>query len=102
MKKAKTSKKETAGMRNEYDFSGKTGVRGKYYQAYRQGHNVRIHKADGTVAMQHFTLQDGAVMIEPDVRKFFPNSEAVNKALRSLISLIPDKRTKQKSAKADG
>ena len=95
MKKTKTSKNNEDEMRSEYDFSGKTGVRGKYYEAYRRGHTVRIHKANGTVTTQHFTLQDGAVMLEPDVRKFFPNSESVNKALRSLISLIPDNPSKR-------
>lgn len=76
----------------EYDFIGKKGVRGKYYRAYRQGHTVKIYKTDGTTSTQHFTLEDGAVMLEPDVRKYFPNSDAVNDALRSLIALIPAKR----------
>ena len=98
MKKTKTSKNNKDEMRSEYDLSGKTGVRGKYYKEYRRGHTVRIHKANGTLATQHFTLQEGAVMLEPDVRKFFPNSESVNKALRSLISLIPDKATRRKAS----
>ena len=98
MKKTKSSTDKKDEMRSEYDFAGKTGVRGKYYQDYRRGHTVRIHKADGTVATQHFTLQEGAVMLEPDVQRFFPNSESVNKALRSLISLIPDKPTRRRAA----
>jgi hypothetical protein len=73
----------------EYDFSG--GVRGKHYQAYREGHTVKIHQLDGTVAVQYFTLEEGAVMLEPDVREYFPDSEAVNEALRGLIALIPEK-----------
>ena len=77
----------------EYDFSKmKGGVRGKYYKAYRQGHTVKINKTDGTTVVQHFTLDDGAVMLEPDVREYFPNSEAVNKALRCLIPLMAKKR----------
>ena len=32
------------------------------------------------------------VMIEPDVAKVFKSSEQVNKALRALISAIPDKK----------
>lgn len=80
-------------MREEYDFAQmQGGVRGKYYQAYREGHTVRVHKADSTVAEQHFTLEDGAVMPDPDVREYFPNSEAVNKTLRGLIALLPRKR----------
>jgi len=80
-------------MRSEYDFSSmKGGVRGKYYKAYRAGHQVVIHKEDGTTTVQYFKLEDGAVMLEPDVRKYFSNSESVNKALRSLIAIIPSKR----------
>ena len=71
-------------MREEYDFSDSNGVRGKHYQAYRAGHLVRITKTDGTVEEQHFTLADGAVMLDPDLRALFPDSDAVNNALRSL------------------
>lgn len=73
----------------EYDFSGKEGVRGKYHQAYRQGHRVNITQEDGTVTTQYFTLEDGVVLLAPDVRKYFPDSESVNQALRGLIKLIP-------------
>lgn len=80
------------GLKPEYDFSKmKGGVRGKYYEAYRAGHKVKIHQEDGTTSVQFFSLADGAVMLEPDVRKFFSSSEAVNKALRSLIAIIPTK-----------
>lgn len=80
-------------MRPEYDFKGMAGsdVRGKYHRAYSAGHRVEIHEADGTTTVQHFALEDGAVMLEPDVREYFPDSEAVNKALRGLIALIPAK-----------
>ena len=71
----------------EYDFTG--GVRGKHYQAYRTGHTVTINQTDGMMIEQHFTLEDGAVMLDPEVRRYFPDSEAVNNALRMLISLIP-------------
>jgi hypothetical protein len=75
-------------MKPEYDFTGREGERGKYYKAYREGHAVRIHEADGTVTMQYFGLEDGAVMLEPDVRAYFSSSESVNAALRSLIELM--------------
>ncbi len=44
-----TSKEKVAidEMPSEYDFTNKKGVRGKYYRAYREGHEVRIRKADG-------------------------------------------------------
>jgi len=94
MKKADTREPITIeGMRPEYDFSTmKGGVRGKYYKAYRDGHKVIIHKEDGPDLVQYFKLEDGAVMLEPDVRKYFPTSQAVNEVLRALIKVIPSKR----------
>lgn len=77
-------------MQSEYDFRG--GERGKHAQAYRKGHTVAIHQPDGATLVQHFTLQEGAVMLDPDVREYFPDTESVNAALRSLIALIPKKR----------
>lgn len=68
----------------EYNFSN--AERGKHYQAYRAGHTVRVFKTDGSVQETHFTLADGAVMIDPDLHAKFPTSEAVNAALRSLVS----------------
>ena len=73
----------------EYDFSG--GVRGKHHKAYRAGHTVSVGKDDGSVQVQHFTLADGAVLLESDVRKYFPDSDAVNRTLRTLITLLPAK-----------
>lgn len=72
------------GMRDEYDFS--QGVRGKHFEKYRTGHDVRITKSDGTVEHFHFSLADGAVMLDPDLKSRFPTSEAVNQALRSIAS----------------
>lgn len=76
-------------MLSEYDFSGKKGIRGKYYKAYRQGHTVRVIQEDGGVITQYFTLEDGAVLLAPDVQRYFPDSDSVNQALRGLIQLIP-------------
>ena len=52
-------------MRAEYDIRG--GVRGKYYERYRQGTNV--------------------ILLEPEVAAVFPDSQSVNRALRMLIDL---------------
>lgn len=71
----------------EYDFSG--GVRGKHYRAYQQGYKVVVHKVDGTTEERDYGLPDGAVMLDPDVRAYFPDAEAVNATLRGLIKLIP-------------
>lgn len=63
---AKTTKRKSSQpeMRPEYDFSG--GVRGKHYRRYTESSNV--------------------VVLDPDVHKRFRNADAVNGALRSLIS----------------
>ena len=74
----------------EYDFSG--GVRGKHARDYEPAHTVKIHKTDGTTIVQNFKLEEGAVVLAPDVREYFPDSETVNEALRTLIRLIPRKR----------
>jgi hypothetical protein len=99
MKKTRARKSEIDGMPSEYDFTGKKGERGKYYEAYKRGHQVRVHKANGSTVVQYFSLKDGAVMLEPDVQRYFPDSESVNKALRTLITLIPNKVSKPKTAK---
>ena len=90
-------------MKAEYDFSKmKAGVRGKYSKAYRSGHEVRIHKKNGSTEVQFFGLKDGAIMLDPDVRTYFPNSDAVNKALRALITIIPEKQKEESSEQSAG
>jgi hypothetical protein len=76
-------KTEPEQMREEYDFS--KGVRGKHYQDYRKGHTLCVHEKDGSTSAHYFTEADGSVMLDPDVKTYFPNSESVNRALRSLI-----------------
>lgn len=85
-------------MRPEYDFRG--GVRGKHSRAYRRGHTLRVHKPDGTTVTQYFTLEDGAVMLEPDVREYFSDSRSVNRALRSLIRVAAKTAKRRTGAKA--
>jgi hypothetical protein len=50
----------------EYDLTG--GVRGKYAGRYAEGTNL--------------------VRLDPDVAKVFPDSAAVNDALRALVKII--------------
>ncbi|MEX0586948.1 MAG: hypothetical protein WD176_09900 [Pirellulales bacterium] len=88
---SKRTKTGGAGeMLSEYDFSG--GTRGKHARAYQRGHKVKIHKTEGTTLIQHFKLEEGAVVLAPDVREYFSDSDSVNQALRALIGLIPQKR----------
>ena len=84
-------------MRAEYDFTG--AVRGKYYRAMQAGYTITIHKADGTTVVKDVMPKKGAVVLEPDIRAYFPTSESVNRALRCLIPLLPQKhRTRPKKA----
>ena len=88
----KQASAENDDMRPEYDFkSMKGGVRGKHYRAMQAGYTVTIHKADGTTLIKEVKPVEGAVILQPDVREYFPDSEAVNKALRCLIPLLPQK-----------
>lgn len=89
MKTHQHDSNSTSDMLPEYDFSGKQGVRGKYHQACGEGHTVRIFQEYGSVIVQHFSLEDGAVLLERDARNYFPDSASVNEALRGLIRLIP-------------
>ncbi len=60
--------KDQDEMRSEYrreDLG--VGVRGKYYEAYKEEHNL--------------------VLLKPEVAKAFPSEEAVNEALLSLIKI---------------
>ena len=98
MKKHNKLQEDPDDMLPEYDFSQMgDGVQGKYYEAYRAGHMVRILKEDDDVEVHYFTLEDGAVVLEPDVQEYFPDSKSVNEALRNLIALIPKKRKATKS-----
>lgn len=76
--------RERKEMREDYDFSG--GIRGKHFRDYRSGHTVKINMRDGSAQVYYFTEEDGSVMLDPDVKQHFPDSESVNKALRSLIT----------------
>jgi hypothetical protein len=64
MKKTNTPKHKRAAV-PEYDFS--KGVRGKYAARYAEGTNV--------------------VVLSPDVAEVFPNAQAVNEALRTLVRI---------------
>jgi hypothetical protein len=92
MKKELSSNSTTvteSDMRPAYDFTG--GVRGKHYKARLQGYTIEIHKRDGTTLVRHIK-REGVITLEPDVQEYFPTAKAVNHALRTLISLVPQKR----------
>jgi hypothetical protein len=65
-------------MLSEYDFS--KGVRGQTYRRYAEGSNV--------------------VVLDPDNAKVFPNSVAVNKALRHYIRLTKSRTARPRRRKS--
>ncbi len=92
MKKTKTESDDE--LRPEYDLGEllKGAVRGKYYQAMQSGYTITVHQQDGTTVVKQIKPPKGTVVLEPDVRQYFPDSESVNNTLRSLIQLVPSKR----------
>src|ERR1700687_50251 len=76
MKKA-TPKTSDDDLRAEYDLSQlKGGVRGKYYRQATAGTNL--------------------VLIEPELASVFPDSEAVNRALRLLVDAAGIAKTRRR------
>lgn len=97
MKKANNSHKDD--MLPEYNFKGKKGVRGKYAEAMKHGYSIRIINEDKTVMVRQFVLKENTVVLDPDVKVYFPDSKSVNHALRSLIELIPERSGRQVAEK---
>ena len=90
--KKKTNKPTSDDMLPEYDLEGKKGVRGKYAKSLQKGYSVRVLNEDGTVTVQDLVPKENTVLLDPDVKAYFPDSESVNRTLRSLINLIPEKK----------
>jgi len=81
-------KKTGKEMRSEYDFTG--GVRGKHHKMMQEGYSVSVHKENGEVETQDFMpRKDDIIILEPDLRLYFLDSESVNRALRCLVPLLP-------------
>ena len=62
--------------------------RGATYNAHRM-HHVTIYHEDGSPSTHQVAPQGNAVLLDPDVQAYFPDSESVNQTLRTLIGLIP-------------
>ena len=60
-------------MQKEYDFS--KGIRGKHAKQYASGGNL--------------------IVLDPDVARIFPDSESVNRALRSIARTTKSRRGKK-------
>lgn len=75
-------------IKQNYDFSA--GIRGKHFREMRQGYRVTIYNEDGSVTVKEYEPGEGVIVLDPDIRPYFPDSESVNRTLRSLIDLIPE------------
>ena len=84
-------------MRPEYDFRG--AVRGKDYRPLEKGYTIYIHQLDGTTVVKHMKLEKGMVRLHPEVQEYFPDAQAVNHALRSLIALFPKRAQTSRGTK---
>ncbi len=73
-------------MRAEYDFSG--GVRGKHHKKMGNGHQTVVTKADGSSVVTETKL----IALSPDLQTYFPDSKSVERALRGLVALLPERR----------
>lgn len=80
----------------QVDFS--SGVRGKHHVASNKGYTVKVHREDGTTVIHKFVPEKGAVVLDEDVRNYFPDAKAVNSALRGLIKLMPQNRKRVRAA----
>jgi len=84
MKKKQVKRVRSVDEIPETDFSG--GVRGKYASALKSnGYTIRVYKRDGSFSEKQ-VAGESLVALDPDVQAYFPNSSAVNRALRKLIS----------------
>jgi hypothetical protein len=85
-------------LRPHYDFS--QGVQGKHRHLIGQSYTRKVHHADGTTTLEQIEPAQGVVVLAPDVLKYFPDSEAVNQALRGLIELLRQTQGDKKSVKS--
>jgi hypothetical protein len=83
-KKVSTKKTVDSTKIPETDFS--KGVRGKFAATLKKnGYTIRVYRSDGTFDETRVP-GESLVSLDPDVQAYFPDSQAVNRALRKLIS----------------
>lgn len=78
------------------DFSG--GVRGKHHAACKKGYTIKVHREDGTTVIHKFVPEKDAIVLDEDIRTYFPDAKAVNTALRGLINLLPQRGKRARAA----
>ncbi|TAH50993.1 MAG: hypothetical protein EYC68_12220 [Chloroflexota bacterium] len=95
MKKKPTEQSASDELSAEYDLSKLKGrVRGKFAGQMANGYTVTIHHTDGTKTVKSFGPTQNPIVLDPDIKEYFPDSKAVNQALRALVR-IADKRIKK-------
>ena len=78
------------------DFTG--GIRGKHHAACKKGYTINVRHEDGTTVIHKFVPEKGAIVLDEDIKKYFPDSKAANAALRGLINLLPQRTKRARAA----
>lgn len=55
-------------------------------------HTVEVYHGDGQTTTHLLAPAGQTIVLDADVHSFFPDSETVNRVLRSLITLIPQQQ----------
>lgn len=69
----------------------------KSYKALDEGYVVEVVNENGTTSQEKYLPVEHTMTLDPDVAKYFSDSQSVNNALNGLLALIPAKR-KRKTA----
>lgn len=64
----------------------------KHGESFRPARKPRTVPAQTAAKPARRSSRPPAIVLDPDVRLYFPDSAAVNRALRALIRLIPRRR----------
>lgn len=78
------------------NFTG--GIRGKHRIACQNGYQIHVEQADGSVIIHKFLPDKSAIILDDDIKQYFPDAPAVNAALRGLINLVPQRRKRVRTA----
>jgi hypothetical protein len=78
------------------DFTG--GVRGKHHKTCKKGYTIKVHNEEGTTVIHKFVPEKGAIVLDEDVKSYFPDAKAANAALRGLINLMPQRTRRARAA----
>ena len=68
----------------------------KHSESFRPARKAKTVPAASAARPARKSSKPPAIVLDPDVRLYFPDSDAVNRALRQLIRLIPRRTAAEK------